>query len=128
MDVNARTIADVGADAPRALSSGAIVATGWAVDRHANDGTGIGGVHLWATRRDNPGAAAGHANSRPSPQFLGVARFGVAREDLTARYGSSGWRMVLPPLAPGDYDLLVYAWYTRTGRFEAVQTVRVVIQ
>jgi hypothetical protein len=83
---------------------------GWAADLDAPDGTGIGTLHVWAYPR-----AGG------DPIFVGVASYGGARPDVAAVYGDqfrkSGFGLVIRGLAPGAYDLAVFAWSTATRDF-----------
>ena len=108
---------------PGRLPDGQFVVAGWALNREATTDSGIGGIHVWAVRRDLADQA---------PVFLGVAESGLARPDVGAVFGTlfdhAGWQFQAPALAPGTYDLLIYAWNARTGRVEAVRVVRVVIQ
>ncbi len=122
-------------DVPRVgpLATGPLVVAGWALDRDAVTDTGIGGVHVWAVRREVSASADPVQNDQGQPPvFLGAAASGVSRPDVGAVYGAqfdqAGWQLVAPALAPGEYDLLVYAWNLRTGQFEVVRVVRVVVQ
>ncbi|MCC7186460.1 MAG: hypothetical protein IT185_09490, partial [Acidobacteria bacterium] len=94
---------------------------GWALDPRATDGTGIGHVHAWAVRRDD-GATT----------FLGAAGLGLVRQDVAAGYGSqfasSGYTLTAGPLAPGIWDLTVYAWSLESGRWDAARTVTLVVR
>lgn len=109
-------------DAPVAGSAHApLVVAGWALDPLATAGTGVDTLHVWAYRRD----------IEAEPQFLGAAAIGGQRPDVAAAYGAqfeaAGFSLTTPFLWPGTYDLLVYPWSHRTGRFEAAKSVRVVI-
>ena len=121
-DPTAQADVHVQIDAPAAGSAHApLVVAGWALDPLATAGTGIDALHVWAYRRDIDA----------QPQFLGAAAVGGERPDVGAAYGrqfeSAGFSLTTPLLWPGTYDLLVYPWSHRTGRFEAAQSVRVVI-
>jgi hypothetical protein len=95
---------------------------GWALDPQAPIGSGIDAVHVWAQRRD---AAA-------LPVFLGAAELGAARPDVGRAFGAqfdaAGFVLTAHGLAPGDYDLTVYAWNGRTARWEDARTVRVTVR
>ena len=107
----------------RSLGEGGCAIAGWSLDPQATQGNGIGAVHVWATKIDS-GAA--------SPFFLGQATLGVTRADVGALYGAqfgaAGYRLNLPPMAPGTYDVVVYAWSTRTGQWAAARTVRITVR
>jgi len=98
----------------------AFAIAGWALDPHAISGSGIGAVHVWAYRRDVPSVV---------PQFLGAAAIGGARVDVAQRYGAqfdhAAWSLDVSSLAPGVYDLVVYAWSERTHGWAAAHVVRV---
>jgi hypothetical protein len=87
---------------------GPVMITGSAVDPLAFTGSGIGAVHVWAYRLDAPST---------SPQFVGAAE--LNREDFSLSTGT---------LAPGEYDVVVYAWCVRTERWEDARTVRIVVK
>ena len=111
-------------DLPQANAdvSGPVTIAGWALDPQAWTGSGIGAVHVWASRTGAAGVA---------PAFVGAADLGAARPDVAAAFGASfgtaGFSLTTT-LAPGTYDLAVYAWSTRTGRFEDARTVRVTVR
>jgi hypothetical protein len=102
---------------------GPVTIAGWAFDPQAWTGSGVGAVHVWAFRVDAPSAA---------PQFLGTAAIGLARPDVAAasgaQFGGAGFSLTTTALAPGEYDLVTYAWCVRTGRFEGVRTTRVIVR
>lgn len=101
------------------------VLAGWALDPAATAGSGIGAVHVWARRPATAGAPASDA------VFVGQAALGLFRPDVAAGYGAqfahAGYQLPLTTLAPGPWEVLVYAWNERTGRWEAarVTTVRI---
>ena len=111
-------------DLPQANAtvSGPVTLAGWALDPQAWTGSGIGAVHVWASRTDVPGLA---------PQVVGVAQLGAARPDVAAafgaQFGTAGFSLTTT-LAPGSYDLAVYAWSTRTAQFEDARTVHVTVR
>ncbi len=91
---------------------------GWAVDKAAPSGTGISLIHVHAFA---PGGG---------PQFLGQADYGIPRPDVGQRLGRqaeiSGYKLNVGNLAPGKYDIRVYAFTTVGNRFvEAVVSVTV---
>ena len=94
---------------------------GWAADLDADDGVGIDTVHVWAYP-----AAGG------TPQFVGVASLGGARPDVAAVHGDqfqdSGYGVMVRGLAPGSYDLAVFAWSRLRGGFAPAATVRVSVR
>ncbi|MDO8834170.1 MAG: hypothetical protein Q7V01_01165, partial [Vicinamibacterales bacterium] len=103
--------------------AGRFVVAGWALDPHAAFGTGIGAVHVWAQRRDVPGATA---------EFLGEATLGGARPDVAAafggQFGTAAYGLTTAPLAPGVYDVTVHVRCVRTGRWEDARTVTVTVR
>ena len=94
---------------------------GWAVDVAAPSGTGIDTIHVWAF------PASGGA-----PTFAGVPALGGVRPDVGAFFGSqftaSGYNMLVSGLAPGTYDVVVYAHSSVTNAFAAAQVVRVTVR
>lgn len=91
---------------------------GWAIDLDSGTGTGIDAVHVWAY------PVAGGA-----PIFVGAASYGIARPDVAAvfgdRFAASGYGLTVDGLAPGTYDLAVFAWSEVTGDFVRARVVRV---
>jgi GH25 family lysozyme M1 (1,4-beta-N-acetylmuramidase) len=102
---------------------GPVTLAGWALDPQAWTGSGIGAVHVWAFRRDAP---------TTGPQFLGTATLGLARPDVAtafgAQFGGPGFSLTTSTLAPGEYDVVAYAWCERTQQFEDARTVRVTVR
>jgi hypothetical protein len=96
------------------------VLAGWAADLAATDGTGIDTLHVWAYP---VGGAA--------PVFLGVAP-GAPRFDVAAAYGQqfrdAGYSLVVKGLAPGTYDLAVFAWSSGSNGFLPAAVVRVTLR
>ena len=78
---------------------------GWAADLDAPDGTGVQMIHAWAYPR-NGGA----------PVFVGDAAYGGSRPDVAdvfgERFRDSGYAVRVQGLAPGSYDLALFAWST----------------
>ena len=95
---------------------------GWALDPQAPIGSGIDAVHVWAQRRD---AAA-------LPVFLGAAELGAARPDVGRAFGAqfdaTGFGLIAKGLAPGEYDVMVFAWNHRTARWEDARVVPVSVR
>jgi hypothetical protein len=102
---------------------GPVTIAGWALDPQAWTGAGIGAVHVWAFRVDAPSTG---------PQFLGTATVGLPRPDVAnafgAQFGNAGFSLTTTALAPGEYDIVAYAWCDRTQRFEDARTVRVIVR
>ena len=94
------------------------VIAGWAIDLAATEGSGIDTVHVWA-----------YPTTGGAPNFLGEANIGDARPDVAATYGAqferSSYSLAAKPLAPGAYDIVVYAHRAATGTFDAAQAMRV---
>jgi hypothetical protein len=112
-------------DEPTAGASltGGVRVAGWALDPQAAFGSGIGAVHVWAQRTDVPGTTA---------VFLGAADLAGARPDVAVAFGrqfeAAGFGLTAAALPPGAYDVTVYAWNVRTGRWEDARTVSVAVR
>jgi YD repeat-containing protein len=95
---------------------------GWAIDLGAPAGTGTGVdiVHVHAIVNGGAGAWT----------FLGAATYGGARPDVGAYYGSqftnSGYGLTASGLAPGYYQINVYAHSTVSGLW-TVQSVWITV-
>jgi hypothetical protein len=91
---------------------------GWAIDRDAVTGPGVDAVHVWAFPAD--GGAA---------QFVGAVTTGGVRGDIGAIFGAqfanSGYNVAVSGLAPGHYQIAVYAHSTVTGTFNQARVVTV---
>ena len=111
-------------DTPQAGSTlpSSFVVAGWAIDLAAADGGGVDAVHVWAY----PVGVAG------APIFVGAADYGGIRADVGGVFGdrfvSSGWDLTGRSLAPGVYDLVVFAHSAVSGDFNNTQTVRVTVR
>ena len=96
---------------------------GWALDESAWQGAGIEAVEVWARQLDVPAAA---------PVLLGTATLGGRRPAVAAGFGAqfeaAGWRVAVPDLPRGVYDLTAYFRATKTDRFEVARTVRVTVR
>lgn len=86
-----------------------ITVAGTARDPQALTGTGIDTVHVWARRLDGPVVA--------SPVFLGKAQYSEDMYSLTSS-----------PLAPGTYQIEVYAWVARLGEWAPAATVVIAVR
>ena len=100
--------------------AGRVLVQGWAADTAAGSGTGVDAVHVWAFPADgSPGI------------FIGATALGLARLDVGAFLGSSRFinsgYQVVARLAPGTYDIGVYAHSMVANTFNTVQVVRVVV-
>jgi hypothetical protein len=87
-------------------------------------GSGIGAIHVWATKKA-PGLTF-------DPFFLGQPSLGLSREDVGETYGAqfnaSGYKLTLTMMEPGTYEVVVYAWCERTAQWEAARTVMVSVR
>jgi hypothetical protein len=114
--------ARAGAAAP---VSGRFVVAGWAADVDSQAGTGVDAVHVWAYPRDGCDLAL------CEPVFLGAAASGGERPDVAALYGSrfekSGYGIAVEGLAPGTYDIAVFAYSTTAQGFAPAKVVRVIV-
>jgi hypothetical protein len=110
-------------DTPRAgnvLSASGFTLAGWAVDLASLDDAGIDALHVWA-----------YPVGGGSPIFVGAARGGGRRPDVARLYGDvfGGAGFTLDgTLAPGTYDLVVYAHSAGSNAFAGAETVRVVVR
>jgi hypothetical protein len=94
------------------------IITGWAADLDAEVTGGVDAVHVWAYPTDDG-----------DPIFLGPAVLGETRPDVAAVYGTqfghTGYHLGIHDLAPGTYDIAVFAWSSVRGAFVPAKTVRV---
>jgi hypothetical protein len=99
------------------------VVAGWAADLDSPDDTGVDGIHVWAY----PVGGSGQA----PPIFVDVAAYGGERPDVAAVYGDrflhSGYAVAVKNLAPGTYDLALFAWSTTKHTWLPAKVVRIVI-
>jgi hypothetical protein len=98
--------------------------SGWSLDRRATLNSGIGALHVWAY--PNPGSGA-------APVFVGGTSTGLSRPDVAAafggaQFGNAGYSLTVSNMAPGLYDLVVFAQSISTGQFENATIVRVRVQ
>jgi hypothetical protein len=127
LTVSADTLMSIDAPSPEAtITTPTFGIGGWAIDRRAPTGTGVGALHVYAY----PNAGAGQAI------FLGVATMGISRPDVGSLYGSrfntSGYVLNVTSaakgLTPGVYNIVVWAQSTFTGTFTTNAVVRVTIR
>ncbi|MEO7272685.1 MAG: Calx-beta domain-containing protein [Vicinamibacterales bacterium] len=106
--------------APNATVSQTFTVAGWAVDLAAATGTGVSTLHVWA-----------YPNAGGSPIFLGAVTSFGARSDIGAWLGpqftNSGYGLSAT-LAPGTYQIVVYAWSTVANGFNQAQSLTVTVQ
>jgi hypothetical protein len=99
-----------------------LLIAGWAIDTDDEVGTGIDAIHVWAYPVGNPDA----------PQFVGSATYGGERPDVGAIFGDrfthSGYGLIIDSLAPGTYDLAVFAWSSARQQFAPAKVVRVTVR
>jgi len=109
------------------VASGAVIA-GWAADLDSQVDAGVDAIHVWAYPAD-PSTGSGQAGS--DPIWVGVAQYGGARPDVAAVYGArfltSGYGLRVEGLAPGTYDLAVFAFSTVRRSFAPAKVVRVIV-
>lgn len=95
-------------------------ASGWTLDLGAASGTGVGAVHVWAV-----------PTTGGAPTFLGAATMGLARPDNQSAFGQqfapSGFILDYT-LPAGTYNVIVYAFRTRTQTFDVARVIRVIVQ
>jgi hypothetical protein len=107
----------IDAPTPQQRVAQPFIVGGWAADLNATSGTGLSTLHAWAFP-----AAGG------SPIFLGALAYGGARPDVGAVHGDqfreSGFGLTVQGLAPGTYDLAVFAWSLEIDGFTAPKLVR----
>jgi YD repeat-containing protein len=106
--------------APNATVSQTFIVSGWAVDLAASAGTGVSTLHVWA-----------YPSAGGSPTFLGAATSFGARSDIGAWLGpqftNSGFSLTTPTLAPGTYQIVVYAWSTVENNWNQAQSLSVTV-
>jgi hypothetical protein len=95
--------------------------TGWTLDRRSTTNSGIDVVHVWA-----------YPVSGATPRFVTAATPNQRRPDVAAifgaRYDRSGFTVPVSGLAPGTYDLVIYAHSSVTAAFENIRMLRVTIR
>ena len=115
-------VIDAPASQPDTVVARAFFVGGWAADLDSTVDRGVDTVHVWAYPVNDDGAYE-------QPIFIGPAGFGGARPDVAAVYGArfenSGYGIIVKDLAPGTYDIAVFAYSTVRGGFAPAKTVRV---
>jgi hypothetical protein len=109
------------------LASSGFTIAGWAVDLASVDGAGIDTLHVWAY----PVGLSTGSGQVAAPQFVGVAQARGARPDVARLYGVSfgdAGFTATGRLAPGTYDLVVFAHSAGSNVFAGAETVRVVVR
>jgi hypothetical protein len=119
--VGPQTIIDVPASGVDAIVAGrSFVLAGWAADLDASADRGVDTVHVWA-----------YPTSGDDPIWIGAADYGGKRPDVAAVHGArfleTGYGITVQGLAPGTYDLAVFAYSTVKGGFTPAKIVRVTI-
>ena len=121
--IGPQTIID--APAQGGATGSPFVVGGWAADLDSTVGTGVNAVHVWAYPVDAKG-------NRFDPVFLGPAIYGGGRLDVAGVYGdrfdNSGYGLIVNGLAPGTYDIAVFAFSTVANSFAPATVVRVTVR
>lgn len=123
VNVQITTSATVMLDAPHtgALLSQGFLVGGWAADFGAPSGGGIDLVHVYA-----------YPASGAPPVFLGAASVNVRRPDVAAafgsQFGSTGFNLFAPQLAPGGYRIVAFGRSLVSGTFSAVAVADVSVR
>ncbi len=103
-----------------------IVVEGWAFDPQAAIGSGIGTVHVWARS-----LVQGPGSTVQGPVFIGEATVNTDRPDVARAFDAApvdaGYRLTTT-MAPGTYEITVYAWNMRTGRWEDARTITTIVR
>ena len=109
-------------DSPGASATNPFSLRGWALDRRATNNAGIETLHVYAY--PNPGSGA-------QPIWLGAVTPSQSRPDVASIFGSqfrmSGYTLPVG-LAPGVYDLVIFAKSSVSGSFDNGRLMRVTIQ
>jgi hypothetical protein len=124
VDGGSRPVMAIDAPARNSSVQEDFVIAGWAADLGAASSAGVDVIHVWAY--PNPGSGS-------PPVFLGQAAYGSPRPDVAAAFNApqaaaSGYGLRVSALAPGVYDVVVYARSTVAGTFNNAQVVRVTVQ
>jgi len=110
-------------DAPseNAMVGQGFLVGGWAADFGAASGGGIDIVHVYA-----------YPASGGNPIFLGGAPVNVGRPDVGAyfgaQFGTSGFNLFAPALAPGSYRIVAYGRSLVAGTFVVATTKDVTVR
>ena len=109
-------------DAPGATATSSFTLRGWSIDRRATSSGGIDTLHVYAY--PNPGSGA-------QPIWLGAVTPNQSRPDVAAIFGSrynlSGYSLPVG-LAPGVYDLVIFAHSSLTHSFDNGRLIRITVQ
>jgi hypothetical protein len=89
----------------------------WAVDLAAEAGAGVDMVRVWA-----------YPASGGKPIPLGTAASSPAGAELGAPAGALAYTLQVTGLPPGDYDLVVAPYRTRTGTVQGTQRIRATVR
>jgi hypothetical protein len=112
----------VDSPATNSTVSSSFTLSGWALDRRATLNGGVDLLHVWAY--PNPGSGT-------APLWLGVAVTGLSRPDVGAAFGSQysfGGFSLPANLAPGLYEIVLFAHSTVSNTFENARVVRITVQ
>ncbi|HET7219362.1 MAG TPA: fibronectin type III domain-containing protein [Vicinamibacterales bacterium] len=97
--------------------------SGWALDRRATSNSGVDTLHIYAY--PNPGSGV-------QPIWIGAVTPNRSRPDVAAVYGSryamSGFSVPVSGLAPGVYDIVIFAHSSVTNSFDNGRLVRITVQ
>jgi len=123
-DITVRTLGNpaMNVDTPVVGSTMSLPFTiaGWAIDRDASSGPGVNFVQIWAYSLDG---------GVPVPVGVWDASYGGTRPDVAAVFGTgfaqSGFAVTVNTLAPGSYNLVVYAQSAVYNSFTNSRIVRV---
>ena len=122
--VGPQVVIDTPGDETELSAGEPLVLGGWAIDLDDPTGTGVRTVHAWAYR------VRGEVHDAPT--FLGVASYGGHRPDVGGifgdRFANSGYDLVTSSLAPGTYDVALFAWSTAVNDFVHAKVVRVTVR
>jgi len=112
VDVSAVLVLD--APRPNAIAGQGFLVGGWAADFGARTGGGIDLVHIYAY-------PVGPSGQLGAPVFLGQALVNGHRPDVGgvfgAQFGTTGFGLAAPALAPGRYRIVAYGRSLVVGTF-----------
>ena len=111
---------DVPASGARVYSTGFTIA-GWAIDAASTTNSGVDAIDVWL-----------YPVSGEPTIYLGSAQYGTMRPDVGAAFARSSFSpsgfLLNGAVAPGTYDLAVFARSTVSGTFNNVQLVRITVE
>ena len=107
-----------------AVVNGDFMIAGWAADLGFGTGPGVSSVHVWAY--PDPGSGR-------QPIFVGSADYGGLRSDVAAAFGApqiapSGFALRANGLAPGQYELVIYARSEVANAFNNAKVRRIRVE